>query len=205
MRNALSCWLPTAPDASCRRVRNILRILALLLFPSLVAPQVFAQKKPTRYDVEAAYLYQFGNFVQWPAKKADAIAPQSFSICVLGRDPFGRVLDQTIKGGKINGVPLAARRVGSAEESAKCQIVFVSTSEDNELAHDLEVLRQAPVLTVSDIPDFDARGGMIQFVLVGDRVRFEIDLSNAQRTGLTLSSQLLKVALAVRGGQNPEK
>jgi hypothetical protein len=74
----------------------------------------------------------------------------------------------------------------------------MSSSEDRELARDLEALHGAPILTVSDIPDFVSRGGMIQFVLIDNRVRFEINVSNAERAGLTVSSQLLKVAVSVR-------
>jgi YfiR/HmsC-like len=160
--------------------------------------------RPTPYDVEAAYLYQFGKFVEWPPKKPEAEGPNSFSICVLGRDPFGRVLDDTVKGENMNGRPLVARRVASAEEGADCRILFVSSSRERELARDLDALRGRPVLTASDIPGFIRRGGMIQFVLTDNRVRFEINVGNAVRAGLTVSSQLLKVAVSVQGQRNPK-
>ncbi|MGH9716008.1 MAG: YfiR family protein, partial [Candidatus Acidiferrales bacterium] len=154
--------------------------------------------------VEAAYLYQFGNFIQWPSKSA-ADHPKNFSICVLGQDPFGSVLDSTVSGSKLNGVPMVVRRVTSASDAADCQILFISSSRRDQLDTDLLALRGLPVVTVSDIPDFDPRGGMIQFVLTGNRVRFEIDLPNAQKAGLKLSSQLLKVAVAVRSGANSKR
>ncbi len=179
------------------------RMAALLALGILIPSQGFGQRKPTRYDVEAAYLYQFGNFVQWPATKAGT--GKRFSICVLGRDPFGRALDQIIQGGKVNGATLTDRRIDDLRQAGGCQILFVSASEEDEVDRDLKALSDTPVLTVSDIPDFARRGGMIQFVLVGDRVRFDVNVSNADRAGLKLSSQLLKVALDVRGGQNPKK
>ena len=104
-----------------------------------------------------------------------------------------------MKGGKIHGLALIDRRIDSVQQARSCDILFVSTSEDDDLGRDLDELHDAPVLTVSDIPDFVTRGGIVQFVLVGNRVRFEVNLSSAQRARLTLSSQLLKVALAVRG------
>jgi len=181
------------------------RITGCILLLAVVCPLSRAQKRPTRYDVEAAYLYQLGNFVQWPPKKSGAAAQKSFSICVLGRDPFGPVLDQTVKDGTINGIPLTDRRIGAAQQAKGCQILFVSSSEQDDLRYDLNDLHDGPILTVSDIPDFIDRGGMIQFVLVGDRVRFRINLNKAQAAGLTLSSQLLKVAVSVRGRRNTGK
>jgi uncharacterized protein (DUF362 family) len=62
----------------------------------------------------------------------------------------------------------------------------------------LTMLRDASVLTVSDLPEFTQRGGMVQFISEGDRVRFEVNLVTAERAGLTLSSELLKVAINVR-------
>jgi hypothetical protein len=181
------------------------------IFPTLLAFVAFnhvtsAQgHKPTQYDVEAAYLYQFGKFVQWPPTKLPPETLKSFSICVLGRDPFGHVLDDTIKGGSINGLQLVARRVGSVQKATGCNVLFVSSSQDTDLVRDLDALRGAPVLTVSDTPDFVLRGGMVQFVLVGNRVRFKINISNAERAGLTMSSQLLKVAVSVRRDRNPKE
>jgi hypothetical protein len=177
----------------------VLQLLGAFLGLVLIGLPAAAQSgKPTQYDVEAAYLYQFGNFVQWPTKKLATQAPKSFPICVIGRDPFGRILDNTVKDGNMNGLPLVARRVTSAQEAAGCRVLFVSSSEDRDLTRTLGALSSAPILTVSDIPAFVSRGGMIQFVLIDKRVRFEINVSNAERAGLTMSSQLLKVAVAVR-------
>lgn len=172
---------------------------ALVLLSALPAPA--RSSHPTQYDVEAAYLYQFGNFIQWPSKSG-ADRPKTFTICVLGNDPFGDVLDDTLRGSKMNGLPMVSKRVTYVRDAAGCQILFISSSRQDQLAADLIALRGQPILTVSDIPDFVSRGGMVQFVLTEDRVRFEIGLPSAQNAGLKLSSQLLKVAVAVRGGAN---
>jgi hypothetical protein len=166
------------------------------------ASNVLAQNPaPTQFDVEAAYLYRFGNFVEWPDSQAD----KAFSICVLGHDPFGPALDNMVKGSAIEGAPILVRRVESAKDATNCRILFLSSSEARHLDADLADLRDSPVLTVSDIPDFDVRGGMIQFVLIDRRVRFEINLATARKAGLKLSSQLLKVAVAVRSDRNPKE
>jgi hypothetical protein len=153
--------------------------------------------QPTEYEVQAAYLSNFGRFVEWPARAA-ATEREPFYVCVLGQDPFGPLLDAALKGETIGGAPMAAKRVTSAADAASCRIVFVNSTKNNELKSILATLRNSNALTVSDTFDFTRQGGMIQFVLDGNRVRFEINLAAAQRAGLTLSSQLLKVAVAIR-------
>ncbi|HKQ86973.1 MAG TPA: YfiR family protein [Candidatus Acidoferrales bacterium] len=152
--------------------------------------------RPTQYDVEAVYLYQFGKFVQWPTA---SVPTEPFSICVMGRDPFAQTLDNTIAGETIGQAPLKADRVDTIDDAKYCRILFISASEDARLEEILNRIGKAPVLTVSDVPGFIARGGMIQFVVQDNRVRFEINVATAKQAGLTMSSQLLKVAAAVRG------
>lgn len=156
--------------------------------------------KPTDYDVKAAYLFNFGRFVEWPATST-AAKNDAFMVCVLGQDPFGAALDATLAGESIGGKKVAAKRISTPEESTDCQILFLSSAEDTQLRKIVEVLNKQPVLTVSDMPQFSQRGGMIQFVLEGKKVRFEVNLDAARHAGLTLSSELLKVATIVR--RNP--
>src|SRR5207248_294867 len=147
-------------------------------------------------EVKAAYLANFGKFVQWPAQ-ATGSGNDSFAICILGRDPFGPVLDAAIAGETLEGKKVAARRIARPQDGVGCRIVFISTSEDNQLRETLVALDKASVLTVSDIPQFARRGGMVEFVLQGNKVRFQVNLATAEGTGLALSSQLLKLAVSV--------
>ncbi len=157
-----------------------------------------AQPAATEYEVKAAYLLNFGKFVAWPSPEIRA-RRDAFEICVLGDDPFGPLLDATVRGEKINASPVVARRVKRAQDAATCRILFVSRSEEKQVRSTLAGLARSGVLTVSDMPDFLERGGAIQFVLKNNRVRFEVDLDNARASGLALSSELLKVASAVHG------
>jgi YfiR/HmsC-like len=162
-------------------------------------PFLCAQRsKPTDYQVKAAYLYNFGRFVEWPAKAAAKRG--LFTVCVLGQDPFGPTLDTTLAGETIAGKNVVAKRISSPHESSDCQILFLSAAEAGQLNQIMQDLDSEAVLTVSDMPQFSQRGGMIQFVLEGGRVRFEVNLGATQRAGLTLSSELLKVASVVRKG-----
>jgi hypothetical protein len=192
--------------ASCARRPNVLPVprgrrwllvIALLASGFPAGRDLRAQaQKPTEFEVEAAYLSNFGRFVEWPARAGSAADP--FYICVLGQDTFGPLLDAALKGETIGAAPMVAKRIAGPEEAAGCRILFVSASKDTQLNAILTALRTSNILTVGDMPGFTRRGGMIQFVLDGNRVRFEINLAAAQRARLTLSSELLKVAVAIR-------
>ena len=177
------------------------RTMAAVVWLLSAGSSALGQQKPSEYQVEAAYLYNFGRFVEWPAKSTTA-QTDSFTICVLGEDPFGQGLDATLAGETIGNQRVVARRISSAQMSAGCQILFISSSEANRLNKIIDGLGKNAVLTVSDIPQFAQRHGMIQFVFEENRIRFEVNLTATQRAGLTLSSELLKVATAVR--KNPQ-
>jgi len=157
-----------------------------------------AQKsKPQEYEVKATYLYNFARFVEWPLSSA-AAKSNSFAICVLGQDPFGPALDAIVAGESIDGKAVLAKRVSKPQDAVSCRVLYISSSEDSRLKEVLAALDKSGVLTVSDIPQFSQRGGMIEFTLQGNNVRFEVNLTIAENTGLTLSSELLKVAVTVR-------
>lgn len=189
----------------------IRRLLSLeLLFSicaaGIVIPQVpiIAQtSKPTEYDVEAAYLCQIPKFAQWPVTASTT--GKTFPICIIGPNPFGRALEEDAQGEQIQGLRLEIRTVASAREAGDCRILFMGSTAMDGVAGILAALRGAPILTVSDMPDFTSRGGIIQFVLIDSRVRFRINLDNAERAGITLSSQLLKVAASIERERHPKE
>lgn len=179
----------------------LLALFALALFLGWQARS--RASTPTEYEVKAAYLYNFGLFVHWRASAA-AGGEAPFTVCVLGMDPFGKILDSTIAGETIGGQNVIARRIMSDAGASECRILFISSSEDGALKQILSDVGGASILTVSDMPEFIDRGGIIEFVIENSRVRFEINLAAAERAHLTLSSQLLKLAVRVRGIPGPE-
>ncbi len=175
------------------RLRPAVAALALLL----PAAGAWTQTQPTEYEVKAAYLLNFGRFTRYAGA-----APQrtQFDICILGRDPFGRVMDDIAAHEAIDKLPVRVLRIKDATQGRSCAIVFVSLFESERMREDLAILDGSDVLTVSDSPDFIDRGGMIQLILQGDNVRFDVNLDAVSRNHLVLSSELLRVASSVKRG-----
>ncbi len=177
-----------------------LRLGAALIF-LLQAAGAWTQTKPTEYEVKAAYLLNFGRFTRYVGA-----APQhnQFDICILGRDPFGPVMDDIAAHESIDDLPVRVLRIRDATQGRSCAIVFISPFESDRMREDLAILDGSDTLTVSDAPDFIERGGMIQLILQGDHVRFDVNLDAVNRNHLVLSSELLRVASSVKGGPQPE-
>jgi hypothetical protein len=189
------------PLSGVRPGRSIgLRWQCLAFIAAAIVLTAGIQAQPPKANgdqVQAAYLYNFGKFVKWPAV-SPANQSGSFTICLLDDDPFGRVLQSTLAGESVGGKPVTIKRLAKAQDAAACHILFINAGQGRDLRGILAAVDQVSVLTVSDMPDFSKRGGMIQFVLDGDRLRFEINLEGAEKAHLVFPSELLKVAAAVR-------
>lgn len=157
-----------------------------------------AQPGVSEYDVKAAYVFNFGKFVRFTPPEILEKRP-SFDICVVGKNPFGHTLDELTAGEQLDGKPVRVEQVKTIEDARNCAIAYISSSEDVRVRADLDALRGQHVLTVSDAEDFLQRGGMIQLVNVADHIRFAVNMEAVERAQLTLSAELLKVALAVNG------
>jgi hypothetical protein len=182
------------PELSSR-LRRLCIAFSALAFLFSMDSQAQAPKA-NAYQVQAAYLYNFGKFVKWPA-----VAPSNqsgaFTICVLDGNPFADTLQSTLAGESVGGKPVVVKRLPKPEDAVACHILFISSAQGKDLHGILTAVEQLSVLTVSDMPDFSRRGGMIQFVLEGNRIRFEINLQSAEKSHLVFASELLKVAQAV--------
>ena len=167
--------------------------LALAVRVGVVEGQTGRQRE---LEVKAAYLFSFGRFVRWPPA---ALAPGApFGVCVIGRDPFGSVLDTTLAGETIDGHRVVAYRMASTREASPCHIAFVNEADRSRRRAALAELASRPILTVGDRASFTDDGGIVEFVPVGSRIRFELNAVAAERAGLALGSELARVALAVR-------
>jgi hypothetical protein len=190
-RNRVRDCAPSIPPLRCAA------ILFTLLAAHLWTPTASAQASPDEYQVKAAYLLNFARFVEWPADVLSPSAP--LEIVIIGVDPFSGSLDEVLRGKSANGHPIHLRHQRWDEILTPYHIVFIAASEEQHLQAILVYLGRN-VLTVSDIDHFSLRGGVIEFRMVGNRVRFDIDRTSADGAHLNISSKLLSVARAVHQG-----
>lgn len=169
-------------------VTRLLRGLVLLLAGGHGAGAVAWAAEPLEYAVKAAYLAKFPFYVEWPPT-AFAAPTSPLVLCVVGDDPFGSALDEAVAGQQVQGRAIAVRRLKAAARDSGCHVAYVGADSR------AEALRGGAVLVVSDAPN---GGGIINFVLRDNKVRFTVDDEAAFQNGLAISSKLLSVALSVR-------
>lgn len=173
---------------------NALRRI-LLVFVLCAMSCALASPTP-EYEVKAAFLFNFSQFVSWPPQ-AFSSAKAPIIIAVLGQDPFGPDLDAIVSGQHVDGRPLVARRYHDVSEVDGCHILFIDRSESAQLPQILRTLQGRAILTVSDIDGSAQSGVMIDLVNQNDHIHMHVNLAAARASGLTVSSQLLRLAQVV--------
>ncbi|MBV8819063.1 MAG: YfiR family protein [Acidobacteriaceae bacterium] len=173
---------------------GVVRLIALAAVALLLAAAEPAQPE-LEHKVRAAFLLNFTKFVDWPE---DAVGNPEipFTICVIGKDPVGRALDDVVGGEAVNGRRLVVRRFDEVPARGTCQLAYFDASTKG-IPQMLEQLGSG-VLTVGEGESFVKSGGMIAFLIQARRVRFDINLAAADSAGLRLSSKLLSVAREVK-------
>jgi hypothetical protein len=156
------------------------------------------------YQVKAAFLFNFVQFVEWPPQ---AFANPDTPICigVLGEDPFGAVLDETVRDETVKNRKLIVQRSRQVENLKNCQLIFISKSEAERVPRILSDLDVVPALTVSETQGFAQRGGIINLYLIANKLRFEVNPAVAGRKGLKISSELLSLGKIVEAVPVREK
>lgn len=160
-------------------------------------PDGFAQaSRPPDYQAQAVYLYNLAKFVRWPEAQHDSV-----TVCVAGPEGYLNALKQ-VAVNEEDAEPFEVRGVERTEQASGCDILLIESKEHTD--EWLAACDGKPELTVSDQSDFLDRGGMIQLTPAEDRVRFSVDLRPVTNSGLSLSSELLKVATTIRGASGEE-
>jgi hypothetical protein len=177
---------------------SVARPFRLTLITMMAGVFLHAQAQGSgEYAVKAAFLYNFARFVEWPGEALGS-GGAPLLLGVVGDDPFGSSIDQTVAGKNVNGHPIAVRRLKWGQNLRQCHILFISSSEARRLPQILESLRGSSVLTVADMDRFDQQGGIVRFLIEEGKVRFEINVDAADQAGLRISSKLLALAKIVR-------
>lgn len=155
------------------------------------------------YQVEAAFLYNFAKFIEWPP---DALQTEKspIAICVFGHDPMVTILEEVVRGKTVSGRELVVRRENETSNLKVCQMVFVDERENKRLPLILGSLAGSSVLVVGESEEFAERGGTVQFYLDDNKLRFAINVDAVQRAHLNVSSRLLALARIVHDYGHPK-
>lgn len=176
-----------------RRSAAVCFRLALYIYVILLQVQPVVAQPTPEYQVKAVFLFNFTQFVEWPSTAFEKQnAP--LVIGILGKDPFGSYLDETIKGEEVNGHPLVVQRFGRVEEVKTCHILFITPSEKDQVNNIFDRLKHQPILTVGDVVNFSKNGGMIRFYTENSKIHIRINLDVVKAADLTISSKLLRMA-----------
>jgi hypothetical protein len=180
-----------------RRIRRLpLFVLALWLLSN--PPATLARDEGTaEYPVKLAFLYNFTKFVEWPSESyPDPGAP--FAICVVGDDPFSPDMKRELGTRTIGGHPVEVRTLKATDSLSACHVVFVPSTQKDQAARIVSGLKGSSTLTVGETEGFALQGGIINLTIEENKVHFEVNPQAAKRAGLTISSQLLKLATIVQ-------
>lgn len=185
---------PSAAADTIRRTVRRLQSLALAL-GLVVSIGVRAQEPTGEYRLKAAFVARFPEFVEWPPPAWEGRA--TLDVCVTSPNPFGLALADIVRGERVRGRSVSVHEIAGDSDMSKCHVLFVGS--DRGRAAVVKRAAALPILTVGDGPRFLDEGGIVQFRIIENRVRFEISAEAAQRAGLRLSPQLLRLASNVRG------
>ena len=169
-------------------------LAAALAFP--VAALAQSESRPGEAQIKAAFLYKFGDFVQWPP--ASFTRPDApFAIGVMGAEGVAAALEELVANRTVQGRPVVVRRMRRGESLAGLHMLFIGQSDPARLAETLAATKGQPLLTVTENDNAISHGSMINFVAEAQRVRFDVALPSAERGQLKISSRLLAVARRV--------
>ncbi len=187
LRRAVTRFNPRADLAA-------LAFICIALAPGAIAT---AHAQVQELALKAAFLYKFGLYVEWPSSAFSSTA-SPVNLCVTGEDPFGESLDKAVAGERINGRNIVIRRLKTVGRDSGCHILYIGGSDAQRGAQIIEAVRGSSVLTVSDTRGSGVGAGIIDFVILDNRVRFDIDDEAAAQNGLVISSKLMSLALNVK-------
>jgi len=176
---------------------NLLAILFLALNILPAKAQVSRE-----YQIKAVFLYNFAQFTQWP-ESAFAGEKSPIIIGIVGSDPFGQTLAETVRDESIQGHPLMIEHYARAADIKTCHILFISQPEIRHCDEILNAVKGKPVLTVADSDSAASAAVMIRFAVENNKVHFRVNSGAARAAKLDLSSKLLRVAEATPGGGGP--
>jgi len=168
------------------RILRSFLALGLLLHVQIVSSEALPE-----FRLKAAFLYNFVAFTEWPND-----SEVTMSLCVYGESPLGEEIE-ALSGRSVNGRHITIQRENQIENLKDCRVIFITRSAIHNLSHILDSIKDQPALTVSDSKGATAQGIMINMSIEKGKIVFEVNLAEARRVGLNISSQILRLAKEV--------
>lgn len=174
-------------------IKKTKAVILLLIGFSLSTQLLYGQKPAPEYQVKAAFLYKFTRFIDWPT--AAFRSPTSpFVIGIIGNDPFGGYIREIVKGEKVGSHPIIIQQYHNSQEVINCHMLFVNPPATSRVKDIVTAIGGRSILTVSDMENFTAYGGMVNFYKENNKIRFEVNVASSRSAHLEISSKLLTVA-----------
>jgi len=167
-----------------------LTVLILSTQLSVAAPQAFEQ-----YTVLAALTLNFARFTQW-AEQSFAEPGDKLNICLVGENAIQESFE-SISGKAVGGKIVKIIDAGRLRNLTQCQVIFVSELPRNLLLQVLLDIKGHQILTISEDREFVEEGGMVSMVNENGKINLYVNLAAVRGAGLTISSNLLKLAKIV--------
>jgi uncharacterized protein DUF4154 len=175
-------------------VRVLLLTLVLFHLQSPTYSVAQGTNDSLKNQIKVSFIYNFTKFITWPnANKSN----NSFSICAIGGEALYSSLDHLSKVKKIKNKTILIQKNPSLDKLNACSILFIGSSESNNLKSILDKIRGLPLLTIGDTEGYKKRGVAITLCEVNRKVRFKINRRAISNAGLTVSSELLKLGIRV--------
>ncbi len=174
---------------------NIFFAISCLVISIQTSSDVGAETAGDEYFIKAAFVMNFAKFTQWP-EKTFADASDEIRLCVMGDDSVYTTFSK-IEGKTINGLRLVVKKIKTTQEIENCHILFVSRPNRDDLPKIFAAVKEKPILTIGEITGFEISGGIINLEKEKDKIRFNINVTAAKRSGLEISSRLLHLATIV--------
>lgn len=150
-------------------------------------------------QVMAAYLYKFGNYIEWP-EEVFAETSSPITIGVVDAPELADELTRMVQGRTVGGRHILIRRLEPGDPKVGVNVLFIGGSDTDHLAAVLAEARTQPILTVTTTEDGLDQGSIINFVVVDGKLRFEVSERAAGDSKLNISARLLIAAYKVVPG-----
>ena len=171
--------------------------IILLIFCGIFSNAYTLDDKGKESELKAVFIYNFTKYIQWPDSGNDV-----FEIAVLGENDVLQPLQEIADKRMVNGKEISVKFYENISDITGCHMLFISSAFSDQLEDVLKIVNELPILTISDSADFAKRGVAINFVILDEKLKFQINPAAIERAGLVASSQLQKLAIIIQEEKN---